>query len=157
MKGTMSVEIPPSGTRGGKGPPRGAVGRVLMSVIRRVHRLTGSKVSGRPLLYLTTVGAKSGQPRTAVVMSFADGDDAWLIVASANGAAGHPAWLYNLAAHPDEVEIETGGRKTAVTPETLTGEERAAAWERITREQPNFAGYEQKTDRAIPLVRLVAR
>jgi F420H(2)-dependent quinone reductase len=45
----------------------------------------------------------------------------------------------------------------AVTPQTLTGEDRAAVWERITRERPNFAGYEQKTDREIPVVRLVAR
>jgi hypothetical protein len=101
MEDRMGVDIPPSGTRGGKGPPRGVVGRVLMSVARRVHRLTGSKMSGRPLLYLTTVGAKSGQPRTAVVMPFPEGDDAWLIVAAANGAAAHPSWLYNLAAHPD--------------------------------------------------------
>ena len=63
----MSVDIPRSGTRGAQGPPRGAVGRMLTGVARRVHRLTGSKMSGRPLLYLTTVGAKSGQPRTAVV------------------------------------------------------------------------------------------
>ena len=153
----MSVEIPPSGTRGGKRAPSGVVGRALMSVVRRVHRLTGSKSSGRPLLYLTTVGAKSGQPRTAVVMPFPEGDDAWLIVASANGAAGHPAWLYNLAAHPDQVEVEVDGRKTAVTPQTLTGEDRATAWERITRERPNFADYEQKTDRVIPVVRLSAR
>src|SRR5436309_2446938 len=92
---TMSVEIPPSGTRGGKGPPHGVVGRTLMGVARRVHGLTGSKMSGRPLLYLTTVGAKSGQARTAVVMPFPEGEEAWLIVASANGAARHPAWLYN--------------------------------------------------------------
>src|SRR4051794_592905 len=131
MEGTVSVEIPPSGTRGGKGPPHGAVGRMLMSVARRVHRLTGSKMSGRPLLYLTTIGAKSGQPRTAVVMPFPEGDDAWLIVASANGPAGHPAWLYTPAAPPDQVEIEFEGRKTAVTAQTLTGDERATAWERI--------------------------
>jgi len=153
----MSVDIPPSVTRGAKGPPRGAVARILMGITRRVHRLTGSKISGRPLLYLTTVGAKSGQPRTAVVMPFPEGDDAWLIVASANGAAGHPAWLYNLAAHPDQVEIEIELRKTAVTPQTLSGEERASAWARITRERPNFADYEHKTDRDIPVVRLVAR
>ncbi len=153
----MSVDIPPGGSRGGKGPPHGPVGRALMSVVRRFHRLTGSKAGGRPLLYLTTVGAKSGQRRTAVVMPFPEGGDAWLIVASANGAAGHPAWLYNLAAHPDEVEIEVDGRKTAVTPQTLSGEDRAAAWERITRERPNVAGYEGKTDRAIPVVRLTAR
>ena len=129
----MSVEIPPSGTRGGKRAPSGAVGRALMSVVRRVHRLTGSKSSGRPLLYLTPVGAKSGQPRTAVVVPFPEGDD------------------------PDQVEVQVEGRKTAVTPQTLTGENRATAWERITRERPNFADYEQKTDRVIPVVRLTAR
>src|SRR5438309_858968 len=113
MDRSMSVHIPPSGTRGSKGPPSGALGRLMMCVARRVHRLTGSKVSGRPLLYLTTVGAKSGQPRTAVVMPFPEGDDAWLVVASRNGASKHPAWLYNLAAHPDKVEIEFEGRKVA--------------------------------------------
>src|SRR3954470_18112343 len=153
----MSVDIPPGGTRGAKAPPGGAVGRMLMGVARRVHRLTGSKMSGRPLLYLTTLGANSGQPRTAVVMPFPEGDDAWLIVASANGAARHPAWLHNLAAHPDRVEIEFEGRKTAATPQTLSGEECATAWERITRERPSFAAYEHKTDRDIPIVRLRAR
>ena len=59
---------------------------------------------------------------------------------------------YPMAAHPDQVEIELGDRKTAVTPQTLTGEERATAWQRITSERPNFAGYETKTDRQSPIV-----
>jgi deazaflavin-dependent oxidoreductase (nitroreductase family) len=62
-----------------------------------------------------------------------------------------------VAKHPDQVEVEVDGRKTAVTPQTLTGGERAAAWERITRERPNFAGYQEKTDREIPVIRLTAR
>ena len=57
---------------------------------------------------------------------------------------------------PDQVEVEVEGRKTAVTPQTLTGEDRATAWERITRERPTRR-YEQKTDRVIPVVRLSAR
>jgi deazaflavin-dependent oxidoreductase (nitroreductase family) len=128
-----------------------------MGTARRVHRLTGSKMGGRPLLYLTTVGAKSGERRTAVVMPFPEGDDAWLVVASKGGAASHPAWFYNLAAHPDQVEIEFEGRKTAVTPQTLSGEERATAWQRIITERPGFAEYETKTDRQIPVIRLTAR
>jgi deazaflavin-dependent oxidoreductase (nitroreductase family) len=151
------MQIPAPGTRGAKAPPGGVLGRALMSVVRRVHRLSGSKMSGRPLLYLTTVGARSGQRRTAVVMPFPEGDDAWLIVASRAGTADHPAWFYNLAKHPDQVEAEVEGRRTAVTPRMLTGDERAAAWERITRERPNFAEYERKTDREIPVVRLTAR
>jgi deazaflavin-dependent oxidoreductase (nitroreductase family) len=129
----------------------------MMSVMRRVHRLTGSKMSGRPLMYLSTVGAKSGERRTAVVMPFPEGDDAWLIVGSRGGAADHPAWFYNLAKHPDRVEIEFDGRTTAVTPQALTGSERATAWERITRERPNFADYVEKTDRELPIIRLTAR
>jgi deazaflavin-dependent oxidoreductase (nitroreductase family) len=129
----------------------------MMGAVRRVHRLTGNKMSGQPLLYVSTVGAKSGQPRTSAVMAFPDGDDAWLIVASRGGTADHPSWFYNLVKHPDRVEIEVDGRKTAVTPQTLTGAERAPAWERITRERPNFAGYQEKTDREIPVIRLTAR
>jgi deazaflavin-dependent oxidoreductase (nitroreductase family) len=153
----VAVEIPPRGTKGTKGPPSGPLGRAMMSVARRVHRLTGSKVSGQPLLYLRTIGAKSGQPRNAVVMAFPEGDDSWLIVASRGGTADHPSWFYNLAKHPDQVEVEVGGRKTAVTPQTLTGPERDTAWKRITSEQKNFAGYEQKTDREMPVIRLTAR
>jgi deazaflavin-dependent oxidoreductase (nitroreductase family) len=153
----MAVDVPPGGTRGPKGPPSGPIGRALMGVTRAIHRLTGSKMGGRPLLYLTTVGAKSGQRRTAVVMPFPEGDDAWLIVASKAGAVSHPAWFHNLAAHPDQVEVEFEGRKAAVTPQTLTGEERATAWKRIVSERPNFASYETKTDRLIPVVRLTAR
>jgi deazaflavin-dependent oxidoreductase (nitroreductase family) len=128
-----------------------------MGAMRWFHRRTGSKMSGQPLLYLHTVGAKSGAPRTAVVMAFAEDEDTWLVVASRGGSAGHPAWLYNLAAHPDATEVEVDGRRTAVTAETLSGEERTAAWARITEAQARFAGYEEKTDRQIPVVRLSAR
>ena len=105
----MATQIPPRGTRGAKGLPSGVVARAVMGVARRVHRLTGSKMGGRPLLYLTTIGAKSGERRTAVVMPFPDGPDAWMIVASRGGTADHPAWYYNLVKHPDRVEIEIGG------------------------------------------------
>src|SRR5437763_495353 len=150
----MAIEIPPAGTRGTKAPPSGALGRGLMTVARSVHRLTGNKMSGQPLLHLHTIGAKSDQPRTSVVMAFPDGNDSWLVVASRGGTAGHPSWIYNIAANPDRVEVEIEGRKTAATAETLDGEERAAAWKRITTAQPRFAGYEQKTDRQLPVVRL---
>lgn len=153
----IDPEIPARGTRGAKAPPSGFVGRTMMGMVRVVHRLTGSKMSGRPLLYLHTVGAKSGEERTAVVMPFPEGDDAWLIVASRAGTADHPAWFYNIAKHPDRVRVEVAGRKTAVTPQILAGEDRAAAWARITGEADRFAGYQEKTDREIPVVLLTAR
>ena len=152
----MSIYVTPPGTRGAKAPPSGALGRTIMRVARFVHRRTGSKLAGAPLLYLTTVGARSGQPRTCTVIAFPEADDAWLIVASRSGTADHPAWYYNLARHPDRVKIEVQGRKTTVVPHTLTGGERTAAWMRITRDQPRFAGYQKKTDREIPIVRLTA-
>lgn len=152
----MAIEIPPAGTRGSKAPPSGPVVRGMMSVVRRVHRLTGDKMSGQPLLHLHTIGAKSGQPRTSVVMAFADGDNSWLVVASRGGTAGHPSWLYNMAVHPDQIEVEIDGRRMRVTAQTLAGEERATAWARITSTQPRFSGYESKTDREIPVVRLTA-
>jgi len=106
------------------------------------------------LLYLTTVGAKSGEKRQSTVTRFADGEDAWLVVASYGGSAHHPSWYHNIAAHPDQVWIEFAGRQMRVTPVQLEGDERAHAWQRITESQPRYSGYQSKTDRAIPVIRL---
>src|SRR5450755_1905938 len=118
----MAIEIPNAGSRGTKAPPSGPIASAMMAVVRRIHKLTGNKMSGQPLLYLHTVGAKSGQPRTAAVMAFAEGDDTWLVVASRGGTAGNPSWLHNIAAHPDRIQVEIDGRKAAVTASTLSGE-----------------------------------
>jgi deazaflavin-dependent oxidoreductase (nitroreductase family) len=126
------------------------------NVMIRIHRLTGDRFMGMDLLYLTTVGAKSGQKRQSPVSRFPDGDDAWLVVASNNGSARHPAWYHNLKAHPDQVWIEVAGSSTPVTVEELTGPRREDAWRRIVAAQPRFAGYQEKTDRVLPVVRLAA-
>jgi deazaflavin-dependent oxidoreductase (nitroreductase family) len=107
-------------------------------------------------LVLTTVGAKTGQRRQTLLGTFADGDGAWLIVASAGGATKNPAWYHNLAAHPDQAQIEVGGKTVNVTAAQLAGQERDAAWQRITAAQPRYAGYEKKTDRVMPVIRLTA-
>jgi deazaflavin-dependent oxidoreductase (nitroreductase family) len=128
--------------------------RFIMGVMTGVHRRTGDKFQGMDLLYLTTIGAKSGQKRQSTVSRFADSDDAWLIVASAGGAAQNPAWYHNIAAHPDQVWVEFGGSELKVTPTQLEGSEREQAWEKITKAQPRYTGYQSKTDRAIPIIRL---
>jgi hypothetical protein len=64
---------------------------------------------------------------------------------------------YNIAAHPDQVQIEVEGRKVAVAAEQLHGAERAEAWQQIVNAAPRFAGYQQKTDRELPIIRLVPR
>ena len=110
--------------------------------------------NGGRVLMLTTVGARSGEPRSSTLGYFPDGDNGWIIIGSAGGAAKHPAWIYNLAKHPDQVWVEIGNRKIKVTPETLKGEARAKAWQRVVAASPGYGGYETKTDREIPIVRL---
>jgi len=91
----------------------------------RIRRM--GTVMGMNALVLTTIGRKSGVERQTPVGRFPGQDGSWLIVASAAGAAGHPAWYYNLAAHPDQVWIEMACRKVAVTAEQLHGAERDEA------------------------------
>ena len=99
----MSFQKTPGGTRGARVPPSNAVTRALNRVAMSWHRRSGDKFQGQDLLYLTTVGAKTGQKRQSTVARFPDGEDAWLVVASAGGSAHHPAWYHNIAAHPDQV------------------------------------------------------
>jgi hypothetical protein len=123
----MAIEISPRVSRGTKAPPSGPIARAIMAVVRRIHKLTGNKMSGQPLLYLHTVGAKSGQFRTAAVMAFAEGDGTWLVVASRGGTADHPSWLYNIAAHPDRIEVEIAGRRIGLRGEDGPGNPGGAA------------------------------
>jgi len=115
----------------------------------------GRPFSGLRLLRLTTIGARSSQPRRSTLGYFAESDKSWVIIGSAAGAAKHPGWVYNLAKHPDQVWVELDRQKIKVRPETLKGEERAEMWRRIVQAAPNYKSYETKTDREIPLVRLV--
>ncbi len=151
----MSFQKTPGGTRGSRGAgASNPLSRFMMRMMTSWHRRSGDKFMGMDLLYLTTVGAKSGQKRQSTVSRFPDGDDAWLVVASSGGSAQNPAWYHNLAAHPDQVWIEFGGQQLPVTAEQLDPGARAQAWQRITAAQPRYAGYEQKTDRTIPIIRL---
>jgi deazaflavin-dependent oxidoreductase (nitroreductase family) len=152
----MPIRKPPPGTRGVRTPP-GALGRVMTPLMIRVHRLTGNRFAGMELLYLTAVGARSGQPRTTPVARFDDGRGGWLIVASAGGAATHPGWYHNVVAHPDDVVAEVDGVRHAVTVEQLDGDERAQAWQKLVAAAPRFGDYETKTDRTIPILRLTPR
>jgi deazaflavin-dependent oxidoreductase (nitroreductase family) len=145
-----------AGTRGARQPAGMAVRWVNKLAAGRIRR-KGGKFMGFNALILTTIGGKSGAERTNPVGWFPGPDGSWLIVASAAGAAGNPAWYYNIAAHPDKVQIEVEGRKVAVVAEQLHGAERAEAWELIVATAPRFGQYQQKTDRELPVIRLVAR
>ena len=94
-------------------------------------RRKGGKFRGMDVLFLTTVGAKTGERRETPVAWFPDRDQAWLIVASLGGSARNPGWYHNLAAHPDQVWIEVGDRTLRVVPEQLEGNRREEGWQRI--------------------------
>ena len=123
-------------------------------IIKKVRRGDGT-FRGMDVLVLDTVGARSGARRETPLAWFSDGADARLVVASGGGSSG-PDWYRNLSAHPEQVSIELPGKSpAAVTPTTLAGAERTAAWQRITAAQPRYAKYQSKSDREYPVVRLV--
>jgi deazaflavin-dependent oxidoreductase (nitroreductase family) len=151
----MSLDTP-TGTRGARQPGASSpIAKWVMRLMGRQHRRAGYKFQGMDVLFLTTTGRKSGQPHENPVSWFADGDDAWLIVAAGAGSAKNPAWYVNMAARPDQVWIELPDRKLRVTAEQLAGERREEAWQRIATTQPRFTKYQTKTDRPLPVVRLV--
>ena len=106
--------------------------------------------SGAPLLLLTTTGAKSGVTRTTPLAYSADGDRL-IIIASYAGGPRHPAWFLNLRANPEvtiELPNETFTTKVVITE----GEERQRLFDQQAAKMPNFAEYQAKTSRQIPVV-----
>ena len=118
-------------------------------------RADRSKFGGRPLLLLTTTGAKSGQRRTTPMMYVRDGDHL-MVIASNVGAPTHPAWYHNLMAHPD-VTVEVGNETFEATAIVTTGEERHRLWTRIVELHPFFSEHQAKTTRQIPVIILERR
>ncbi len=122
-------------------------------------RANGGKTSGMfanmNLLLLTTTGAKSGQRRVNPLGYLAEGDSMY-IFASKAGAPTNPDWYHNLLAHPD-VTVEVGTEKFAVTATVVQGAERDRIYAKQAALAPNFAEYQTKTDRPIPVVELKRR
>ncbi len=122
-------------------------------------RANGGKVSGQfagaPLLLLSTTGAKSGQKRTNPLAYTRDGDRL-VIIASKAGAPTSPDWYYNLLAHPNAT-VEVGTETFDVTAVVATGEERDRLYAQQAQLMPNFAEYQTKTTRVIPVVVLERR
>jgi deazaflavin-dependent oxidoreductase (nitroreductase family) len=107
----------------------------------------------RRALVLTTTGRRSGLPRTVVVQFFPDGENL-VVVAANSGLPTHPAWYLNLTADP-RARVEVEGRTLEVRAETMTPDAAAAWWPRVLEGAPDYARYRERTDRPLPLVRLV--
>jgi deazaflavin-dependent oxidoreductase (nitroreductase family) len=114
----------------------------------------GWQFSNMPVLELTTKGRKSGQPRSVMLTSPLQEGSTIVVVASRGGDDEHPAWFLNLRDDPD-VEVALSGQpKQRMRARVATAEERARLWPIVARDHKNYAGYQTKTDREIPLVLL---
>ena len=135
--------------------PSDTLFKIVNAVHRPLFRLTKGKVAGKglgmPVLVLTTTGAKSGAKRSVMLTSPLQLGDSYVLVASRAGDDQNPAWLHNLRAHP-AVEIEIDGRTQPMTARVADTAERADLWPRIVSDHSNYASYQSKTDREIPVV-----
>ena len=109
---------------------------------------------GFSVVTLTMKGAKSGLQRTTQVNGFADGQNAWLVVASNAGARTNPAWFVNLVKNPDDIWLKVGRRNLKLRGELLTGAARLAALRRVAAMSPQYGEYQEQTDREIPIIGL---
>ncbi|HVH23818.1 MAG TPA: nitroreductase family deazaflavin-dependent oxidoreductase [Pseudonocardia sp.] len=109
----------------------------------------GVQVKGSPVVLITMRGAKTGKRRLVPLMRV-EHDGAYAIVASKGGAPEHPVWYRNVKANP-ELELQDGTASGRYVARELSGDERAAWWERAVAAYPPYAEYQTKTDRLIPV------
>jgi len=141
--------------RGGIMADRNDWNRQTIEAFRANGGKVGGMWEGRPLLVLTTTGAKSGRRHTTPTMYLRDGDRL-LVFASKGGAPTHPDWYHNLVAHP-QVTVEVGTETYDATATVLTGEERDRLYARQAGLYPQFGEYQGKTTRKIPVIALERR
>ncbi|NMH77379.1 nitroreductase family deazaflavin-dependent oxidoreductase [Pseudonocardia xinjiangensis] len=106
-------------------------------------------IKGRKVILLTTRGAKSGKLRKVPLMRV-EHDGRYAIVASLGGAPKNPVWYYNVKADP-HVELQDGTVSKDYVAREVTGDEKATWWERAVEAYPDYADYQKKTDRQIPV------
>ncbi|MDV3124729.1 nitroreductase family deazaflavin-dependent oxidoreductase [Mycobacterium sp. 21AC1] len=109
----------------------------------------GTELNGRPVILLTTVGAKTGKIRKTPLMRVEHGGE-YAVVASLGGAPKNPVWYYNVKKNP-RVELQDGAAAGDYEAREVFGEEKASWWERAVAAFPDYAEYQTKTDRPIPV------
>ena len=109
----------------------------------------GGDLRGRPVVVLTSVGARTGKLRKTPLMRV-EHDGAYAVVASIGGAPEHPVWYHNLKANP-HVELQDRANKRDYTAREVFADEKAVWWERAVETWPDYATYQTKTDRQIPV------
>ena len=129
-----------------------AYNRKLIEDFRASRGANEDPFAGRPLLLLTTTGAKSGQRRITPLMYVPDGDRL-LIIASNMGAPTHPDWYRNLLAHP-EATVEVAADTFEARAVVLEGPDRQKVWDSIVASYPFFTEHQAKITREIPVIAL---
>ena len=109
----------------------------------------GTELKGMPVVLLTTIGAKSGKLRKTPLMRVEHGGE-YAVVASLGGAPKNPVWYYNIVANP-QVELQDGTASGDYRAREVFGDEKAIWWDRAVAAYPDYADYQRKTDRAIPV------
>jgi len=109
----------------------------------------GSEMKGKPIILLTTIGAKTGKVRKTPLMRV-EHEGQYAVVASLGGAPKNPVWYYNIKAHP-QVELQDGDVTKDYEAREVSGDEKAVWWERAVEAWPDYAEYQTKTDRQIPV------
>ena len=123
--------------------------RKQAELFERTDGAEGNTIMGKPIVLLTTLGAKTGKLRKTALMRV-EHEGEYAIVASLGGAPKHPSWYFNVVGAP-LVELQDGPVRKDYTPRELSGEERAAWWARAVDAYPPYASYAEKTDRVIPV------
>ena len=114
--------------------------------------VTSGPLAGHPLLVMTSTGARTGEPRRAILTFSRDGGD-YVVAGSASGAPTDPAWLQNVRSDPS-VTIEAEGRTFPATATVVDDTEHARLWPKHVAALPHFADYPEKAGRVIPVVRI---
>jgi deazaflavin-dependent oxidoreductase (nitroreductase family) len=135
-------------------PSTSAWARKQAETFEATEGAEANELQGKPIIVLTSVGAKSGKLRKNALMRV-EHDGVYAVVASKGGAPTHPNWYFNLIANP-HVELQDGAVKRDYRAREVTGEEKALWWARAIEVWPQYAGYQTKTDRPIPVFVLEA-
>lgn len=130
-------------------------GKYVGTAQARLYQATGGKwgakfIRGTDVLLLTTTGRKSGEPRTVPLLYLQEGDR-YYIVASKGGYPTHPAWYLNLCANP-KVQLQVGAQVRPMLARTIDDEAKARVWPRLVAMYKDYADYQDRTDRPIPVV-----
>jgi F420H(2)-dependent quinone reductase len=130
-------------------PSTSAWSRTQTELYEATNGDKGGDLRGRPVIVLTSVGAKTGKLRKIPLMRV-EHDGVYAVVASLGGAPKNPHWYHNLTKNP-HVELQDGAAKHDFMAREVTDDEKAVWWERAVETWPDYAKYQTKTDRQIPV------